>query len=44
MIDKDIRPLWNPAGVESIEPAGIEAYLARLLEGELDFRVQDCCL
>ena len=43
IIDKDNRPLWNPAGMESVEPAGIEAYFAPLLEGELDFRAQDCC-
>ncbi|MGH6793850.1 MAG: enoyl-CoA hydratase/isomerase family protein, partial [Methylocella sp.] len=43
IIDKDNRPLWNPAGIESVEPAGIEAYFAPLLEGELDFRAQDCC-
>ena len=43
IIDKDHRPLWNPAGVESVEPAVIEAYFAPLLEGELDFRAQDCC-
>jgi enoyl-CoA hydratase len=43
IIDKDHRPLWNPAGIESVEPAGIEAYFAPLLEGELDFRAQDCC-
>jgi enoyl-CoA hydratase len=33
IIDKDNRPIWNPAGVESVEPAGIEAYFAPLLEG-----------
>jgi enoyl-CoA hydratase len=44
IIDKDHRPLWNPATIESVEPAGIEAYFAPLLEGELDFRAQDCCL
>jgi len=44
LIDKDNRPLWKPARVESVEPAGIEAYFAPLLEGELDFRAQDCCL
>ncbi|MGQ0443824.1 MAG: enoyl-CoA hydratase/isomerase family protein [Beijerinckiaceae bacterium] len=44
IIDKDNRPLWNPAGVENLEPAAIEAYFAPLLEGELDFRAQDCCL
>lgn len=44
IIDKDNRPLWNPAGVESVEPAGLEAYFAPLLDGELDFRAQDCCL
>ncbi|MGA7385242.1 MAG: enoyl-CoA hydratase/isomerase family protein [Methylocella sp.] len=43
IIDKDNRPLWHPAGVESVEPAGIEAYFAPLLEGELDFGAQDCC-
>jgi enoyl-CoA hydratase len=43
IIDKDHRPLWNPAGVESVQPADIEAYFAPLLEGELDFRAQDCC-
>jgi enoyl-CoA hydratase len=43
IIDKDNRPLWNPAGIESIEPAGIEAYFAPLPEGELDFRAQGCC-
>jgi enoyl-CoA hydratase len=41
IIDKDNRPLWSPAGVESVEPAGIEAYFAPLLEGELDFRAKD---
>ncbi|MGH6841163.1 MAG: enoyl-CoA hydratase/isomerase family protein, partial [Methylocella sp.] len=44
IIDKDNRPLWKPAGVEFLEPAGIDAYFAPLLEGELDFRAQDCCL
>jgi enoyl-CoA hydratase len=44
IIDKDNRPLWSPAGVESVEPAGIEAYFAPLLQGELDFRAQDRCL
>jgi enoyl-CoA hydratase len=44
IIDKDNRPLWSPAGVESVEPAAIELYFAPLLEGELDFRAQDCCL
>jgi enoyl-CoA hydratase len=43
IIDKDNRPLWNPAGMESVEPAGIEAYFAPLLEDELDFRAQGCC-
>jgi enoyl-CoA hydratase len=43
IIDKDNRPIWNPAGVESVEPAGIEAYFAPLLEGELGFSAQDCC-
>jgi enoyl-CoA hydratase len=43
IIDKDNRPLWNPAGMESVEPASIEAYFAPLLEGELDFRAQVCC-
>ena len=43
IVDKDHRPLWNPAGMDSFEPAGIEAYFAPLLEGELDFRAQDCC-
>jgi enoyl-CoA hydratase len=42
IIDKDHRPLWNPPGIESVEPTGIEAYFARLIEGELDFRAQDC--
>jgi enoyl-CoA hydratase len=43
IVDKDHRPLWNPAGMDSVEPVGIEAYFAPLLEGELDFRAQDCC-
>jgi enoyl-CoA hydratase len=43
IIDKDNRPLWNPTGMESVELTGIEAYFAPLLEGELDFRAQDCC-
>ncbi len=43
IIDKDNRPLWNPAAIESVEPAGIEAYFAPLPEGELDFRAQGCC-
>jgi enoyl-CoA hydratase len=43
IIDKDNRPLWNPAGIEGVEPAGIEAYFAPLPEGELDFRAQGCC-
>ncbi|MGH6801702.1 MAG: enoyl-CoA hydratase/isomerase family protein, partial [Methylocella sp.] len=43
IIDKDNRPLWNPAGIESVDSAGIEAYFAPLLEGELDFRAQECC-
>ena len=42
IIDKDNRPLWDPAGVESVEPACIEAYFAPLPEGELDFRAQGC--
>ena len=43
IIDKDNRPLWNPPGIESVEPAGIETYFAPLPEGELDFRAQGCC-
>ncbi|MGH6845818.1 MAG: enoyl-CoA hydratase/isomerase family protein [Methylocella sp.] len=43
IIDKDNRPLWNPAGVEGVESSGIEAYFAPLPEGELEFRAQDCC-
>jgi enoyl-CoA hydratase len=43
IIDKDQRPLWNPAGIESVEAADVAAYFAPLLEGELDFRAQDCC-
>jgi enoyl-CoA hydratase len=43
IIDKDNRPLWKPAGMESVEPAGIEAYFAPLHDGELDFRAQFCC-
>jgi enoyl-CoA hydratase len=43
IIDKDRHPLWNPALIESIEPAGVEAYFAPLLKGELEFRAQDGC-
>jgi enoyl-CoA hydratase len=43
IVDKDHRPLWNPAAMDSVEPAAIEAYFAPLLEGELDFRAQDGC-
>ena len=43
IIDKDNRPLWNPAGIENVEPAGIETYFAPLPEGELDFHAQGCC-
>jgi enoyl-CoA hydratase len=37
IIDKDNRPRWNPAAIESIESATIDSYFAPLLEGELDF-------
>ena len=43
IIDKDHRPLWNPAGIECVELADVAAYFAPLPEGELDFRAQDCC-
>ncbi|MGH6937317.1 MAG: enoyl-CoA hydratase/isomerase family protein, partial [Methylocella sp.] len=43
IIDKDQRPLWNPAGIENVAPADVAAYFAPLLEDELDFRGQDCC-
>jgi enoyl-CoA hydratase len=37
IIDKDNRPRWNPAAMESVESATIDSYFAPLLEGELDF-------
>jgi len=40
IIDKDNRPRWKPAAIESVESAAIESYFAPLLEGELDFGVQ----
>lgn len=43
IIDKDNCPRWNPAGMDRVEPARIEAYFAPLLEGELDFRAHNCC-
>jgi enoyl-CoA hydratase len=39
IIDKDNRPCWDPAAIERIEPAEIEAYFAPLPEGELEFGV-----
>ncbi|MGH6935917.1 MAG: enoyl-CoA hydratase/isomerase family protein [Methylocella sp.] len=43
IIDKDHRPLWNPAGIDCVESADVAAYFAPLPEGELDFRAQKCC-
>jgi enoyl-CoA hydratase len=40
IIDKDNRPRWKPAAIESVESAAIESYFAPLLEDELDFGVQ----
>jgi enoyl-CoA hydratase len=40
IIDKDNRPRWKPAAIESVESAAIESYFAPLLKGELDFGVQ----
>ncbi len=37
IIDKDNKPRWNPASIESINAAEIEAYFAPLPEGELTF-------
>jgi enoyl-CoA hydratase len=40
LIDKDNRPRWNPAAIESLESSSIESYFAPLGEGELDFNPQ----
>jgi enoyl-CoA hydratase len=40
IIDKDNRPRWSPAAIESINSANIDSYFAPLLEGELDFSPQ----
>ena len=40
IIDKDNRPRWNPATIETIDPEDIEAYFAPLPEGELSFARQ----
>jgi enoyl-CoA hydratase len=40
IIDKDNRPRWNPAGIESVDSSCIDSYFAPLGEGELDFTPQ----
>lgn len=37
LIDKDNRPQWTPADIESLAPSEIEAYFAPLPAGELEF-------
>jgi enoyl-CoA hydratase len=37
IIDKDNRPLWNPAEIEMIKPQDIDPYFAPPPEGELAF-------
>jgi enoyl-CoA hydratase/carnithine racemase len=40
IIDKDNRPRWTPAAIESIDEANIDSYFAPLLQRELDFSPQ----
>jgi enoyl-CoA hydratase len=42
IIDKDNRPRWSPAAIESLRQADIEAYFAPLPGGELDFGTPAC--
>jgi enoyl-CoA hydratase len=42
IIDKDNRPRWSPAAIESVHLADIETYFAPLAAGELDFGTQPC--
>jgi enoyl-CoA hydratase len=42
IIDKDNRPRWSPAALESVRAADIEAYFAPLPGGELDFGTPAC--
>ncbi len=42
IIDKDNRPRWSPASLESLRQADIEAYFAPLPGGELDFGMPAC--
>jgi enoyl-CoA hydratase len=40
IIDKDNRPRWNPAAIESVASSCIDSYFAPLGEDELDFTPQ----
>jgi enoyl-CoA hydratase len=42
IIDKDNRPHWTPATIESVPHADIDAYFAPLPGGELDFGTPAC--
>jgi enoyl-CoA hydratase len=42
IIDKDNRPRWSPAEIESVQEADIEPYFAPLAAGDLDFGTQAC--
>jgi enoyl-CoA hydratase/carnithine racemase len=42
VIDKDNRPHWRPAAIESVLHADIDAYFAPLPGGELDFGTSAC--
>jgi enoyl-CoA hydratase len=42
IIDKDNRPCWDPATIEDIDPADVEAYFAPLSDGELEFGPYHC--
>jgi len=42
IIDKDNRPRWSPAAIESVQPADIDPYFAPLPAGDLDFATPAC--
>ena len=44
IIDKDNRPRWNPAAIESVESADIDSYFAPLLEANSILRRNWCRL
>ena len=35
LVDKDNKPVWQPASLEAVNPVAIDAYFAQLPNGEL---------